>query len=38
MVSCSKSTEPVDWAKAAVGITTAVEASRISFFTLDPSK
>jgi hypothetical protein len=37
MVSFSNSTEPVDWAKAAVGMTTAVVQSRSSFFTLDPN-
>ena len=36
MVSSSNSTEPVDWAKAAVGITAAAEQNRMNFFTLDP--
>jgi hypothetical protein len=32
-VSFSKSTEPVDWAKAVAGINNAVEQSSANFFT-----
>jgi hypothetical protein len=35
MASFSKSWEPVDWAKAAVGKAIAVEQRRISFFTCE---
>jgi hypothetical protein len=38
IVSFSVSIVPVDWAKAAVGKRTAVEQSKISFFTLNPDE